>query len=122
MIYRNISWFYISSQVSLPYLSFHIEFADDIVLICRTQQQIQDLLALVQEEAAKFNLDLNKDKTKLIAYNTEQEVAFSDETPVPKIQNIIYLGGLIDRMGRPGPEVRRRIAEARRVFRNLIRV
>ena len=101
---------------------FDIEFADDTVLICRTQQQMQDLLALVQEEAAKYNLHLNKDKTKLIAYNTEQEVAFSDGTPLPKTQSIIYLGGLIDHMGRPGPKVRRRIAEARQVFCSLIRV
>ena len=63
---------------------FDVEFADDKVLICRTQQQMQDLLALVQEEAAKYNSHLNKDKTRLIAYNTAQEVAFSDGTPVPK--------------------------------------
>ena len=84
---------------------------------------MQDLLARVQEEAAKYNLHFNKDKTKLIADNTEQEVAFGDGTPVPKTQNIFYLGALIDHMGRPGPEVRRRIAEARQVFfRSLIRV
>ena len=101
----------LATTPTIPF--FDIEFADDTVLIRRTQQQTQDLLALVQEEAAKYNLHLNKDKT---------EVAFSDGTPAPKTQSIIYLGGLIDHMGRPGPEVRRRIAEARQVFRSLIRV
>ena len=50
---------------------------------------------------------------KLIAYNIEQEMAFSNGVPVSKMQSIIYLGGLIDYMGCPGPEVRRRITKAR---------
>ena len=83
---------------------------------------MQDLLLLVQEEAAKYNLHLNLDKTKLILYNSEGNIFFSNGDPVPRVSSIVYLGGLIEETGRPGPEVRRRIGEARTVFQSLKRV
>ena len=104
----------------LPF--FDVEFADDTVLIARTREQMQDLLLLVQQEAAKYNLHLNLDKTKLILYNSDASVVFSNGDPVPQVSSIVYLGGLIDKNGRPGPEVRRRIGEARAVFQKLKRV
>ena len=101
----------------LPF--FDVEFADDTVLIARTREQRQDLLLLVQQEAAEYNLHLNLDKTKLILYNSDASVVFSNGDPVPQVFSVVYLGGLIDKNGRPGPEVRRRIGEARakRVWR-----
>ena len=64
---------------------FDVEFANDTVLIARTQQHIQDLLWFVQDEASKYNLHLNTDKTKLIIYNSEATVAFRDGTLVPQV-------------------------------------
>ena len=104
----------------LPF--FDIEFADDTVLIARTQEHMQDLLLMVQQEAAKYNLHLNLDKTKLIVYNSDATKLFSNGDPVPRISSIVYLGGLIEATGKPGPEVRRRIGEAKIVFRSLKRV
>ena len=48
---------------------FDVEFADDTVLIARTQEHMQTLLSLVQTEAAKYNLQPNLSKTKRILYN-----------------------------------------------------
>ena len=67
----------------LPF--FDVEFADDTVLIARTQEQMQDLLLIVQEEAAKYNLHLNLYKTKLMLYNSEGKIFFSNADPVPSI-------------------------------------
>ena len=71
---------------------FDVEFADDTVLIARTQQHMQDLLWFVQDEASKYNLLLNTDKTKLILYNSEATVAFRDGNLVPQVSSIVYLG------------------------------
>ena len=101
---------------------FDVEFADDTVLIARTQQHMQDLLWFVQDEASKYNLLLNTDKTKLILYNSEATVAFRDGNLVPQVSSIVYLGGLIDQTGKPAPEVRRRLGEAKQVFQKLKRV
>ena len=83
---------------------------------------MQDLLLLVQQEAEKYNLHLNLDTTKLVLYNSDASVVFNNGDPVPKVSSIVYLGGLIDKHGKPGPEVRRRIGEARAVFQKLKRV
>ena len=110
----------LAATPQLPF--FDIEFADDTVLVARTQEQMQDLLLLVQQEAEKYNLHLNLDNTKLVLCNSDASVVFSNGDPVPKVSSIVYLGGLIDRHGKPGPEVRRRIGEARAVFQKLKRV
>ena len=90
---------------------FDIEFADDTVLIARTREHMQDLLWYVQDEASKYNLHLNMDKTKLVLYNSDASIAFRDGSLVQQVSSIVYLGGLIDQTGKPGPEVRRRIGE-----------
>ena len=83
---------------------------------------MQNLLSLVQEEAAKYNSHLNKDKIKLIVYNTDNNIVFADGTLIQKVHSISYFGGLIDQRGRAGPEEIRPIREARRTFRGLARV
>ena len=106
-----------------PYLPlFDVQFADDIVLIARTREQMQDLLLPVQQEAAKYNSHLDLDKTKLILYNSDASVAFRNGDPGPQVASIVYLGRLIHVFRGPGPEVRRRIGEARAVFQKLTRV
>ena len=74
---------------------------------------MQDLLWYVQDEASKYNLHLNLDKTKLILYNSDTSIAFRDGSLVQQVSSVVYLGGLIDETGKPGPEVRRRISESR---------
>lgn len=101
---------------------FDIEFADDTVLIARTGEHMQDLLWYVQDEASKYNLHLNLDKTKLILYNSDTSIAFRYGSLVQQVSSVVYLGGLIDETGKPGPEVRRRISESRQVFQKLKRV
>lgn len=78
---------------------FDVEFADDTVLIARTQENMQTLLLLVQEEAAKYNLHLNRDKTKLILYNSDASTHFQDGSQVQRVTSVVYLGGLIDSAG-----------------------
>ena len=66
----------------LPF--FDIEFADDTVLIAETGERIQDLLWFVQDEAATYNLHLNTDKTKHIPFNSNMQLLFARQAPVPK--------------------------------------
>ena len=51
------------------------------------------------------------DKTKLVLYNSDASIDFRDGSLVQQVSSIVYLGGLIDQTGKPGPEVRRRIGE-----------
>ena len=57
------------------------------------------------------------DKTKFILYNNSDNfIAFRDGSLVQQVSFVIYLGELMDESGRPGPEGRRRIGEARLVL------
>ena len=72
VIFRDVELDYLrrhplSVTPQIPF--FDVEFADDTVLIARTQEHMQTLLSLVQTEAAKYNLQLNLSKTKRILYN-----------------------------------------------------
>ena len=73
----------------------------------------------MQDEASKYNKHLSMDKTKLIPYYSDHSIAFRDGSLVQQVSSVIYLGGLIDESGKPGPELRRRIGEARQVFQTL---
>ena len=75
----------------LPF--FDIKFADDTVLIAKTGEHIQDLLWFVQNEAAKYNLHLNTDKTKYIPFNSNMQLFFASQAPMHKKISMIYLGG-----------------------------
>jgi len=101
---------------------FDVEFADDTVLISRNGEHMQHLLHLVQQEAAKYNLHLNLGKCKLVVYNTETDIFFTDGSKVPKATSVVYLGALIDSKGRPGHEVSKKIQDARQIFKTLLRV
>ena len=46
-------------------------FADDIALLTDEMQQAQELLRLVETEAAKVGLHINAKKTELMSYNQE---------------------------------------------------
>ena len=99
-----------------------IEFADDTVLISRNCEHLQTLLQIVQTEAAKYNLRLNHGKCKLVSYNSQVEINFTDGSKVPKATSVVYLGAVIDSQGRPGNEISKRIGECRQVFKKLMRV
>jgi len=89
-----------------------LEYADDTALIARTTEIANALLRAVQEEAVRYGLHLNKDKTCRLAYNTEEQVRLADGTEVPRVDEVKYLGAFIDHLGRAGPEVRARISHA----------
>ena len=97
-----------------------MEFADATVLISRNSEHLQHLLYLVSREAGKYNLHLNLGKCKLVLFNTETEIFFSDGSKVPIASSVIYLGVRIDSKGKPGPEVAKKFREAGRVFKILL--
>lgn len=101
---------------------FDVEFADDTVLISRNSAHLQFLLHVVQTEAAKYNLRLNLAKCKLVLYNTETDIFFIDGSKVPVASSVVYLGAHIDSKGKPGPEVAKKLSDARQVFKTLMRV
>ena len=72
-------------------------FADDIALLVDELQQAQELLQLVENEAAKVGLYVSGPKTELMSFNQEQLLCIKTiaEHIIKVVENFKYLGGLM---------------------------
>ena len=70
-------------------------FADDIALLVDELQQAQELLQLVENEAAKVGLHVNGPKTELMSFNQEQLLCIKTIAGhiIKVVENFKYLGG-----------------------------
>ena len=70
-------------------------FADDIALLANKYQQAQELLRLVETEAAKVGLHVNGSKTKLMSFNQDEpsNVTTTSGYKLKEVDNFKYLGG-----------------------------
>ena len=70
-------------------------FADDIALLANRYQQAQELLRLVETEAAKVGLHVNSSKTKLMSFNQDEpsNVTTISGYKLKEVDNFKYLGG-----------------------------
>ena len=75
-----------------------LDFADDICLTTELQEQAQELLLLVEINAAKIGLRLNAKKTEYILYNQPDilELRAYDGSKINKVEDFQYLGSWID--------------------------
>ena len=72
-----------------------LDFADDIALLSDEIEQAKQLLARVEEEAAKIGLHVNSKKTEHMMYNQEKENAITSKNGVSikTVDDFKYLGG-----------------------------
>ena len=84
-------------------------FADDIALLVDELQQAQELLQLVENEAAKVGLHFNDPETELMSFNQEQLLCIRTIAGhiIKVVENFKYLGG---RMKSTQDDIKVRIA------------
>ena len=72
----------------------NIRFADDIVLIGETEEEVRQMLNAVEEMCRKYKLEINADKTKIMKIGREREVlhvSLAGE-PLEEVTSFKYLG------------------------------
>ena len=75
---------------------YDLEYADDTALMAVTLEQLQEFLHAVEVEASLYSMMLNKDKTELLVSSpTDPTITFANGDPVPRSQEIKYLGTMI---------------------------
>ena len=89
-----------------------LEYADDTVLLARSAEVARALLAATEREAAKYGLQLNRDKTCRLAFNSEEKIGYEDRSQVPRVKKVEYLGVIMDERGDPTEEVNTRVRKA----------
>ena len=81
-----------------PKIVTDLDFADDIALLSELVDQAQELLTRVETSAAKIGLEMNAKKTKVMAYNHDEEIKIMtrDGSQLEVVQDFKYLGSWID--------------------------
>ena len=81
-----------------PVVVTDLDFAHDIALLSELVNQAQDLLTSVESSAAQIGLVMNAKKTKMMAYNQEDDVKIitRDGSQLEVVQDFKYLGSWVD--------------------------
>ena len=96
----------------------NLRYADDTTLMSETEEELKSLLMKVKEESEKVGLELNIQKTKIMASGPITSWQIDGET-VGKVSNFIFLGSKITADGDCSHEIKRRLLLGRKVMTNL---
>lgn len=96
----------------------NLRFADDIVLVSQSHDEMQVMLNELMNECAKVGLLPNKDKTKVMTNCDNTRNLSIQETNLEYVNSYIYLGQVVSFV-EPEAEVNRRITNAWKKFWSL---
>ncbi|VDP74944.1 unnamed protein product [Schistosoma curassoni] len=97
---------------------FH--FADDLALLCQTQQQMQEKTNSVAAASAAIGLNIHKGKSKILRYNTacDNSITLHGED-LEDVKALTYLSSIIDEHGGSDADVKAWIGKARAAYLQL---
>ena len=99
----------------------NLRHADDITLMAESEEELKSLLMKVKEESEKVGLNLNIQKTKIMASGPIASWQIDGET-VETVSDFIFLGSQITADGDCSHEIKRPLLLGRKVMTNLDRV
>ena len=100
-------------------ISLHLHGkADDITLMAESKEEIKSLLMKVKEESEKVGLNLNIQKTKIMASGPITSWQLDGET-VETVSDFIFWGSKITADDDCSNEIKRRLLLGRKVMTNL---
>ena len=92
----------------------NLRYADDTTLMAESEEQLKSLLMKVKEESEKVGLNLNIQKTKIMASGPITSWQIDGET-VETVSDFIFLGSKITADGDCSHEIKRRLLLGRKV-------
>ena len=96
----------------------NLRYADDTTLMAESEEELKSLLMKVKVESEKVGLQLNIQKTKIMASGPTTSWEIDGET-VETVADFIFLGSKITADGDCSHEIKRRLLLGRRVMTNL---
>ena len=96
----------------------NFRYADDTTLMAESEEELESLLMKVKEESEKVGLELNIQKTKIMASGAITSWEIDGET-VETVSDFIYLGSKITADGDCSHEIKRCLLLGRKVMTNL---
>ena len=95
----------------------NLRYADDIILMAESEEELKNLLMKVKEESEKIGLKLNIQKTKIMA--SGPITSWQIDGAVETMTDFILGGSKITRDGDCSHEIKRRLLLGRKVMTNL---
>ena len=96
----------------------NLRYADDTTLMAESEEELKSVLMKVKEESEKVDLQLNIQKTKIMASGPITSWEIDGET-VETVADLIFLGSKITADGDCSHEIKRRLLLGRKVMTNL---
>ena len=96
----------------------NLRYADDIILMAESEEELKSLLMKVKEESEKVGLKLNIQKTKIMASGLMTSWQIDGET-VETVADFIFWGSRITADGDYSHEIKRCLLLGRKVITNL---
>ena len=96
----------------------NLKYADDTSLMAESEEELKSLLMKVKEESEKVDLNLNIQKTKIIAYSPVTSWQIDGET-VETVTDFILGSSKITADGDYSHEIKRHFLLGRKVMTNL---
>ena len=97
-----------------------LDFADDISLLSHKQQDAQEKLCRVAEEAKKTGLQINIGKTEAMRINNkQQDLLRLHQENIKEVDKFVYLGSVVSKDGGTDEDIKCRINKARHAFNTL---
>ena len=96
----------------------NLRYTDDTTLMAENEEELKNLLMKVKEESEKVDLNLNIQKTKIMASNPITSWQIDGET-METVTDFIFLGSKITVDGDCSHEIKRRLLLGRKVMTNL---
>ena len=96
----------------------NLRYADDIILMAESEQELKSLLMKVKEESEKVGLKLNIQKTKIMASSAFTSWQIDGET-METVADFVFLGSRITADGDCSHGIKRHLLLERKVMTNL---
>ena len=96
----------------------NLRYADDTTLMAESEEELKSLLMKVKEESEKVGIELNIQKTKIMASGPITSWEMDGET-VETLSDFIFLGSTITAYGDCSYEIKRCLLLGRKVMTNL---
>lgn len=97
-------------------------YADDLVVICESEEALRVVMARLEAVTRKYGLIISVKKTKKLAMNTpETDLAelYLGNEKIEQVEEFVYLGSLMTKEGSSEKEIIRRISLGNYRFRQL---
>ncbi|GFR68673.1 hypothetical protein ElyMa_003738400 [Elysia marginata] len=100
-----------------------LDFAGDVALLSRNQQQMQEKTATLNTTSKSLGYNINKNKTKILRLKTNNNRSVTVENEdLEDVASFAYLGSTINKEGGVEEDVKKRIQKARQAFLGLKKI